>query len=168
MLHCFLGKKPPPGWFKLNTDASVIHGRASGGGVVRDHCGRVIFAYYREFGELDVLEAEAQSFRDDLHICANWAVCTLTVESESKVLVQLVNSDVVSKWPVYNVLREIRHFLHRMRAPLQHVFREANSVADALASFQVGGASLLLLDCDPTPQSQRGGTSGSLRSSSFA
>ncbi|XP_071928141.1 uncharacterized protein [Coffea arabica] len=127
-------EKLPPGGFKLNTDASVLHGRAAGGGVLRDHCGRVIFAYYKEFGELDVLEAEAQSFRDDLHICANWAVCTLTVESESKVLVQLVNSDVVSKWPVYNVLREIRHFLHRMNAPLHHVFREANSVADAFAS----------------------------------
>ncbi|XP_071914127.1 uncharacterized protein [Coffea arabica] len=139
VLHWFLGKKPPPGWFKLNTDASVIHGRASGGGVVRDHCGRVIFAYYREFGELDVLEAEVQSLREGQAMCAARAVCTLIVESDSKVLVQLVNSEVVSKWTVCNILREIRHFLRQINAPLHHVFCEANSVADALASLRLGG-----------------------------
>mgnify|MGYP004703850185 CR=1 FL=1 len=37
-------EKPPPGWLKLNTDASVLHGRAAGGGVLRDHWGKVGFA----------------------------------------------------------------------------------------------------------------------------
>ncbi|XP_071901141.1 uncharacterized protein [Coffea arabica] len=106
---------------------------------MRDHCGRVIFAYYKEFGELDVLEVEAQSLREGLATCATRAVCTLIVESDSKVLVQLVNSEVVSKWTVCNVPREIRHFLRQMNAPLHHVFREANSVADALASLRLGG-----------------------------
>ncbi|XP_027101215.1 uncharacterized protein [Coffea arabica] len=131
-------EKPPPGWFKLNTDASVLHGRAFGDGDVRDHCGRVIFANYKEFGELDVLEVEAQSLREGLAMCAARIVCTLIVESDSNVLVQLVNSEVVSKWTVCNVLREIRH-LRRMNAPLHHVFHEANSVVGALASLRLGG-----------------------------
>ena len=72
-------------------------------------------------------------------MCANRAADALTVESDSKVLVQLVRSDIVSKWPLRNALWEIRFLLRRMRAPLHHVFREANSVADALASLQMGG-----------------------------
>nr|XP_027088493.1 uncharacterized protein LOC113709836 [Coffea arabica] len=90
-------KKSPPGWLKLNTDASVLHGRASGGGVLRDHCGKVCFAYYKEFGELDMLEAETQSLLHGLQLCADREVRALTVESDSKALVQLVCSDMGSK-----------------------------------------------------------------------
>ncbi|CDP18110.1 unnamed protein product [Coffea canephora] len=90
-------EKPSLGWVKLNTDASVLHGKAAGGGVLRDHCGRVIFAFYKEFGEMDVLEAEAQSLLEGLRMCADRAVGALTVESNSNVLVHLVRSDVVSK-----------------------------------------------------------------------
>ncbi|XP_027103135.1 uncharacterized protein [Coffea arabica] len=132
-------EKPSPGHLKLNTDASVLIGKAAGGGVLRDHDGRVISAYYKEFGDLGVLEAEAQALLEGLQMCAERETGALTVESDSKVLVQLVNSEAVSKWPVCTVLQDIRHLLHQMRAPLQHLFREANSVADALASLQVGG-----------------------------
>ena len=54
-------EKPPMGRLKLNSDASVINGKAAGGGVLRDHWGRVVWAYYKEFGDLDVLAAEARS-----------------------------------------------------------------------------------------------------------
>ncbi|XP_027171689.1 uncharacterized protein LOC113771290 [Coffea eugenioides] len=120
--------------------------RASGGGVLRDHCGKVCFAYYKEFGELDVLEAEAQSLLHGLQLCADREVGTLTVESDSKALVQLVCSDMGSKWPVCIVLREIRHLVQRMGASLHHVFLEANSVADALASLQLGGQRIYVSD----------------------
>ena len=48
-------------------------------GVLQDHCGRVIFAYYKEFGELEVLEAEAQSLLVGLRMCAEREVRSLTV-----------------------------------------------------------------------------------------
>nr|XP_027127723.1 uncharacterized protein LOC113743824 [Coffea arabica] len=132
-------EKPLPGHLKLNTDASVLTGKAAGGWVLRDHDGKVISTYYKELGDLGVLEVEAQALLEGLKMCAEQETGALTVESDSKVLVQLVNSEAVSKWPVCTVLWEIRHLLHQMRAPLQHVFREANLVADALASLQVGG-----------------------------
>nr|POE57880.1 putative ribonuclease h protein [Quercus suber] len=31
--------KPPPGWYKLNTDASIINGHAGAGGLLRDLSG---------------------------------------------------------------------------------------------------------------------------------
>lgn len=38
--------KPLYGQFKLNTDTSVVASLASGGGLVRDHSGKLIFAFY--------------------------------------------------------------------------------------------------------------------------
>ena len=52
---------PPKGVVKLNTDASVTRGKVSGGDLLRDHEGRVIFASYKEFGEVDVLTAESRA-----------------------------------------------------------------------------------------------------------
>ncbi|XP_027171679.1 uncharacterized protein LOC113771278 [Coffea eugenioides] len=61
--------KPPPLQYKLNTDASVVNGRASGGGVLRDSFGRVIVAFYKEFGEKGVLQAEA--------LAGGWLFCNV-------------------------------------------------------------------------------------------
>ncbi|XP_071923156.1 uncharacterized protein [Coffea arabica] len=38
-------KPPPPGCFKLSTDTSLVKGKASAGGLVRDHLGRMVFAF---------------------------------------------------------------------------------------------------------------------------
>nr|XP_027103148.1 uncharacterized protein LOC113724443 [Coffea arabica] len=67
-------EKPPTGWLKLNSDASVINGKAAGGGVLRDHWGRVVWAYYKEFGDLDVLATEAQSLLFGLQLCVERGV----------------------------------------------------------------------------------------------
>ena len=48
-------KRPPFQYVKLNTDVSVVHGRGAGGGLLRDHEGKVIFAFYKEFGETESL-----------------------------------------------------------------------------------------------------------------
>lgn len=44
-------EQTPTQRFKLNIDASVVCGLATGGGVLRDHEGKMIFAFYQEFGE---------------------------------------------------------------------------------------------------------------------
>ena len=59
-------RRPSRGWLKLNSDASVVHGRASGGEVLRDHVGKAFFTYYKVFRELDVLSAEAMSLLEGL------------------------------------------------------------------------------------------------------
>ena len=51
--------KPPLGQLKLNSDASIFKGLAFGGSLVRNDEGKFVFAYYKEFGECDVLLAEA-------------------------------------------------------------------------------------------------------------
>ena len=62
---------PAHSFVKLNTDSNVLQGHAYGGGLLRDHEGRLIFAYYKEFGEADVLMAESLSLLYGLRICKN-------------------------------------------------------------------------------------------------
>ncbi|XP_071909662.1 uncharacterized protein [Coffea arabica] len=59
--HAVSWKRPPLHHVKLNTDTSVFLDRAHRDGLLRDSEGRLIFAYYKEFGEIDVLRAESAS-----------------------------------------------------------------------------------------------------------
>lgn len=54
---------------RLNTDASVVRGKAAGGGLLRDSEGRLIFEFYKEFGEASVLLAEGLSLYTGLQMC---------------------------------------------------------------------------------------------------
>nr|XP_027088717.1 uncharacterized protein LOC113710068 [Coffea arabica] len=85
-------KWPPFQYVKLNTDASVVHGRGAGGGLLRDHEGKVIFAFYKEFGETDVLTAESLALLHGLRLCSIAFKGRLLVEADSLTLVNLVNT----------------------------------------------------------------------------
>nr|XP_027067839.1 uncharacterized protein LOC113693511 [Coffea arabica] len=106
---------------KLNSDASVNCGRASGGGLLRDSQGKLIFAFYKEFGEQDVLEAESMALLFGLQLCDQRGFCPSLVEVDSKTLVQLVGSGVIAKWPLCNILRKVRDLLEGFSA-LSHIF----------------------------------------------
>nr|XP_027075907.1 uncharacterized protein LOC113699758 [Coffea arabica] len=127
---------PPPLRYKLNTDASVVNGKASGGGVLRDSHGRVIFAFYKEFGEKSVLQAEALAVLEGLLMCVAKGIRGILVEVDSAVLVSLVKSSALGGWLYCNVLRRIRRLLDQVAMSFTHIFREANVVADRLAALQ--------------------------------
>nr|XP_027122189.1 uncharacterized protein LOC113739144 [Coffea arabica] len=132
-------EKPPLGLLKLNSDASVNCGRASGGGLLRDSHGKLIFAFYKEFGDQAVLEAESMALLCGLQLCHQRGLCPSLVEVDSKTLVQLVGSGVIAKWPLCNTLRKVRDLLQGFSASFSHIFREANSSADRLAAIGAGG-----------------------------
>ena len=77
----------------------------SGGGLVRDHVGKLVVAYYKEFEESDVISAEALALLHGLEICVERSFQSLQVEVDSEVLVQLVSSTCSAKWPLCNHLR---------------------------------------------------------------
>ena len=60
---------PPLGFLKLITDASMVNCKATGGGVMCDHYGNVTLAFYKELGEMEVLEAEAYALLNGLQAC---------------------------------------------------------------------------------------------------
>ncbi|XP_027150157.1 uncharacterized protein LOC113750371 [Coffea eugenioides] len=103
--------RPPLQWLTLNTDASVSHGRAYGGGLLRDSNGRLVFAFYKEFGELDVLTVESASLLYGLQRCSDGLKEGLMVQVDSESLVQLLKSSAIAKWPLCNTIRRIRALL---------------------------------------------------------
>lgn len=130
---------PPEGVVKLNTDVSVTKRKVSGGGLLQDHEGRLIFAFYKEFGEVDVLTAEGRALLQGLLFCNRVRVQRLLVEVDSTGLVQLLDSGSLAKWLLCNSLRQIRALLQSFSATTRHIFREANAAADKLATMDLQG-----------------------------
>nr|XP_027077022.1 uncharacterized protein LOC113700774 [Coffea arabica] len=125
--------RPPLNMLKLNTDASVFGARASGGGLVRDHTGHLIFAFYKEFGEVDTLTAEGLSLWHALLYCKERNLTGLLAEVDSEVLVHFLLFSDTSKWPLCYTLHRIQSLLVELSSTVRHIFREANSCADKLA-----------------------------------
>ena len=85
-----------------------------------------------------MLSAEAASLLAGLRFCDDKGFSLLVVESDSQVLVELVHSKALAKWPFCNTLREIQHFLNKLSGSLSHLYRKANAVTDTLASLNLG------------------------------
>ncbi|XP_027184008.1 uncharacterized protein LOC113782315 [Coffea eugenioides] len=130
--------RPSPGSLKLNTDASVMQNVAVGDGLVRNHQGEVIFAFYKEFGDVDILATESLSLLFGLILCVQKGMFGFAVEVDLVVLVKLILSNSLAKWPLCNTMRHIRKIISQALVGISHVFREANGVVDKLASLKLG------------------------------
>lgn len=125
------------GRWKLNTDASVSSTRCSGGGLLRDHEGRLVFAFYKEFGDCDVLMAEALALLHGLQQCVARGYLHLDIEVDSQSLVSLLSSQGLIKWPLCYTVSNICCLLRQCQSSIRHIYREANAAADALASLHL-------------------------------
>ncbi|KAL4301928.1 hypothetical protein GQ457_10G020040 [Hibiscus cannabinus] len=130
-----LWKKPPPGWFKANTDASVCNqtALAAVGWVLRDDCGEWVFGFSRKVGRCSVLLAELWAIHDMLqHV---WAL------GPRKVLIESDNVEAIRilqyrspALPDHALVFSIKELTSRAwDLSFMHVPRLANRVADGLA-----------------------------------
>lgn len=81
----------------MNLDTSVALNSAAGSGIVRDRNGDVIFAFYKKFGENEVLEAEAMALMHGLTLYKTKKIVNLEVEEDSTVLVHLLQRKAIGK-----------------------------------------------------------------------
>ena len=121
----------PSGSLKLNTDASVTTGCAVGGGILRDHLGRMVLAFYTKFGHIEVLEAKARALHFGLKLCGQIPCQGLIAEVDLQVLHHLILDKLSARWLLSNVLTSIRNFLHHLQGSVHHVFRETNKIGRA-------------------------------------
>ncbi|XP_027184105.1 uncharacterized protein LOC113782410 [Coffea eugenioides] len=126
--------KPPQGRCKLNTDASVSSSGAIGGGILRSAEGDLVFAFYKEFGDQDVLMAEALTLLEGLMLCRQGNHRTCQIEVDSRVL--------------------IKAMVAALDASIAHIFREANSVADALTSSKLPSNAVLASEASLPPRAR--------------
>ncbi|XP_075496425.1 uncharacterized protein LOC142533502 [Primulina tabacum] len=125
----------PPSWcFKINIDGSSRGnpGDSSVGGVVRDSSGKVVL-YFSEFiGTGTNVRAELWAVWRGLLICSDLGLFPLWIETDSQISLQILHSRRCC-WSLDHIVTRILVLLRGRSVHLSHIFREGNSVADALA-----------------------------------
>nr|GLL46072.1 uncharacterized protein LOC107462117 [Ipomoea trifida] len=131
--------KPPDGWTKMNIDGSrdTLTGHASCGGLLRDVNGNWLLGFKAKVGHCSIEEAKAWSILKGLKTIWNHGYRKVIIESDAKRVVDWINASEYEKSPtgmVANIINECRKWLRmNWQIQLNHVFREQNKVADALA-----------------------------------
>ncbi|GJN35111.1 hypothetical protein PR202_gb23849 [Eleusine coracana subsp. coracana] len=91
---------PPPGWVKINTDASfcATSGRASVRIVVRDDNGLVLLSAWRLLrGCVSVEEAEGEACLEGVRLMAEWIRQPARVESDCAALMGALKSEAPNR-----------------------------------------------------------------------
>ena len=131
-------KYPADGWIKLNVDgcSKGNPGLAGAGGVIRDHIGTWIGGFARNIGVCSSMTAELWAIYSGLQLVWDKGFRKVVLESDSRVVVGLINGESVRVDRNYNILMQIKNMLGRdWEVVIVHVYREANCVADWLANF---------------------------------
>ena len=127
-------QKPHVGWAKLNTDGSALgnSGRAGEGRVIRDHSDHWIKGYSRALGTTNSFIAELWALRNGLIIAKDLGLNNLIVELDA-LSVHMINNDT-SNLLIEPLLSDCKSLYREIpNKQIQHVYREANQCADALA-----------------------------------
>ncbi|XP_073139125.1 uncharacterized protein [Henckelia pumila] len=126
--------RPPPGSFKLNVDGSSRGnpGELFVGGVVRDSSGRVL-AFFSEFiGLGSNVRAELWEIWRGILLCSDLSLFLLWIETDSQIAIQILRSRRC-RWDLDHIFSRTRVLVRNRPVHFSHIYREGNSVADALA-----------------------------------
>ncbi|MQM05801.1 hypothetical protein Taro_038614 [Colocasia esculenta] len=120
---------PPPGGLKLNVDGAFKRstGVVGGRGILRNSNGDIVFAYAAAYSEVNSsIEAEALALCDGLSICCDMGIHSAAVESDSLVLVQIINGKSSCPWRLLYIMHDVSIKCRLVRISVSHVYREAN------------------------------------------
>ena len=130
--------RPSRGWYKCNTDGSSsgCPGDCSAAGVFRDHHGRVVGCYVQHFGSGFAYEAELMAAILGIEFASRLGWRCIWLETDSTYVEGLLlrHSSQVP-WTYRNRWLAALDTLRTMTFRVSHIYREGNSVADALASL---------------------------------
>ncbi|KAL6145062.1 hypothetical protein ACLB2K_055750 [Fragaria x ananassa] len=99
-------KKPPENFFKLNVDGTRVSliGKIGAGGVIRNHHGDWISGFQINLGVGEILDAEAWGLFQGLKLAVSLNIKNLIIESDSAILVQLMNNSEFGNHPFGSLL----------------------------------------------------------------
>ena len=128
-------RKPPLGWTKLNIDGSALGcpGKASGGGLIRDHNRDWVTGFARSLGYTNSFLAELWALRDGLTLAKELNLNSLIVKLDAKSVVQFMNNNSINMLmePLLIDYRTLPQAIPNKR--IEHTYRKADQCADALA-----------------------------------
>ncbi|XP_042003904.1 uncharacterized protein LOC121752880 [Salvia splendens] len=128
---------PEQPWIKINTDGAVsTTGKAGGGGVIRDHDGKLFAAFATPLGTQSALEAELLAISHGLGL-AKELNRPMWIESDSEQTIKLFNGTGWGPAYIRRVMARLVIFKqqHNIRASFIH--RKGNKAADWLAKWSL-------------------------------
>ena len=120
----------------MNFDGAAKGGQGAARGVLRDRNGDVLLVYAGQvgIGRNNVVEATALLW--GLQLSRERNILELTIEGDSKLVIDLVKGEAKSGWRIRNIILDIKYILEEMRmVHLQHIYREGNQVVDVAAAM---------------------------------
>ena len=132
--------QPLIGWVKLNCDSAWKGSGTLAGceGLLRDPDGRWIKGYFMKIGMCDVFHAKMWGMCLGLDIPWRENTIHLIVESDSKILVDMITENCNFSGMTPTMVRHIRHLLSlSWTVKITHTWREGNRSADWLANFSI-------------------------------
>lgn len=120
---------------KTNADGSCKEGYCGGGGVIKDQLGSLVFAYSLNLDQGTSNWAEAKAMLYGVQWCISNGYEFILAESDSKLLVDCVNDLSIIPWRIQDEVKELKDHMENTVFILNLCYREANKVADALASM---------------------------------
>ena len=129
------------GWFKLNTNASVLLSSncACGGGLIRDSYGSWIRGFSRLIGASNCLLAELWALRDGITMAKNLNIAKLVINVNATEVISLFSKPSSDNRLTQPIVDDCRNMLQVFQEyHRQHCFRETNKVADLLAKLGCG------------------------------
>ncbi|KAH0748058.1 hypothetical protein KY290_027290 [Solanum tuberosum] len=132
-------REPLDNYLKLNTDgcSKGNPGEAGGGGILRDHQGNINMAFQTYFGNCSNNMAEGLAILRGLQWCATNLLHNVIIETDSMIMVDMIKGKNVMMWQMQDIVMQITKIMKEGNFQINHCFREANSVADALANIGV-------------------------------
>ncbi|KAL2937362.1 hypothetical protein RDABS01_020811 [Bienertia sinuspersici] len=140
---------PPSGWIALNSDGAAkgAPGLAGGGGIIRDHWGRMVRAYSANFGICTAYKAELKAVAIGLELMHEMGFMKVIIQMDNAACIQSLLKEDYNGGDCYFILEKCGKLLkfNGWTIELQHCFREGNRVADALANQGVQQTEKLLI-----------------------
>ncbi|CAK9175763.1 unnamed protein product, partial [Ilex paraguariensis] len=133
--------EPPPDG-TLTLAAKGPTGLSGGGMVVRNSNGLIVVAAASFYDRGSNMLAECKALLEGIKLFLRHDLMNyqLLIESDSQVLVGMVLGKVKVPWKYKQFIDDICGILHRFNIKVSHIFREANGLADFLASYAVNEA----------------------------
>ncbi|XP_073271465.1 uncharacterized protein [Primulina huaijiensis] len=141
--------KPPDPYVKCNVDATLFneHQAVGFGFVVRDSAGEFMVSKTSvNYGLFEVKEAEALALLDAIAWTTSLELHDIIFETDSKTVVNAISSKNVDHTEFGSIISSCRKFLDAHPSfKIQHVRRQANMVAHALARAAISYANAFIM-----------------------
>ncbi|CAL5416069.1 unnamed protein product [Camellia sinensis] len=147
---------PNAGKLKLNTDGSThrLGGGGKFGGVFRNETGSWISGYYGKLEICTSLEVELWAVYKGLTIILQRGFNQVILETDAEQVVQLLSEDLGERCHFWGIVKDARIIMRGCDCTIQHIRREANICADAMAKLGEYQPAELLIVQDPLAELQ--------------